>query len=170
MNEQPMPEPTAPQPGQPEQAPPPEKFPVGLIFIIILTGMGMLGSLMQVVNPMVIIGTAAITGFPALLYGLIQLGVYIALFVWLIQRKEKGRILGIAVSVYIMLLAGLQFLVFFFRSDEMLALYDEMMPGYTDMVPSSFHMVIWGVSAMLSWVIGTAVISYLYIKRQHFRP
>ena len=172
MNEQPplMPEPTAPQPGPPEQTPLPEKFPVGLIFIIILTGFGMVGGLMGLVSPMVMIGTVLITGLPAFVFNLIQEAAYIALFVWLLKRKERGRILGMVISAYNMLFVGIQFVVAFTRPDELMRTMDQMTPGYSDMVPSGFFVAIMGGSAVLGWIIGTAVIAYLYFKKHYFRP
>ena len=172
MSEQPMPMPesTAPQPGQPEQAPPPEKFPVGVILIIILTGFGIVGGLMGLVNPMIMIGTVLITGLPAFVFNLIQETAYIALFIWLLKRKERGRVLGMVISAYNMLFVGIQFVVAFTRPDELMRTMDQMTPGYSDLVPSSFFVLIMGGSAILGWIIGTAVIAYLYFKKHYFRP
>ena len=145
------------------------KFPVGLIFIVILTGMAMLGSLSTVVNPMIIIGVYVVTGFPAFVFGVIQMGVYITLFVWFIKRKEQGRVLGIVVSVYQMLLMAFNFLSIVYLPNRMMAAYDTVMPGFSEMLPFVFLSLIFGLMTILGWSVGASVILYLHFKKQHFR-
>ncbi len=146
-----------------------EKYPVGLIFILILTGMAILGSIMTIVNPMLIFGTYVVTGFPALLYSLIQMGIHITLFVWLIQRKEFGRMLGIAVSAYSMLLMASTYLFYIFFPFEMMEVYESVMPGYSNFMSPEFNTLLYGLMTVFHWVVGGAVILYLIKKKHYFR-
>ena len=145
------------------------KYPVGLIFIVILTGMAMLGTIMTIVNPMIIIGTYVITGIPAFFYGVIQMGVYVTLFIWLIQIKEWGRILGIVVSIYNILLTALAFLSFIYYPNEMMAAYDTVMPGYSKFMTSDILSIFFGLMVILNCLVGGAVILYLHFRKKYFR-
>jgi hypothetical protein len=151
------------------QARPNSKFPVGLILIIILTGLGTIGSLSTIINPTIIIGTYVVTGFPALLYGIVHMGVYIVLFMWLIQRKEWGRKLGIIVSIFNILLATFTFFTMVYSRDKFMAAYDVAMPGYSDIVSVNFLFLIFGVMAILNWLVGIAIILYLHFKKRYFK-
>jgi hypothetical protein len=145
------------------------KYPVGLILILILTGFATLGSLMTIFNQLIIIGTFVITGLPALIYGIIRTGIYIALFVWIIQRKEWGRKLGIIISIFNILFITLNYLSLVFFPDEIMAAYDIAMSGYSDFVSIGLLSLIVGISAILAWLVGIAVILYLHFKRQYFK-
>jgi hypothetical protein len=119
---------------------------------------------------MIVIGSVLMTGLPAFAYHLIQEAACIILFVWLLKRKERGRVLGIVLSAYHMLLAGLQFVVCYVNPQEYFRTMEKMAPGYSELVPSGLTVVMLGGSAVVSWIIGSAMIAYLYFKKHHFRP
>jgi len=146
-----------------------QKFPVGLILIIILTGFAMIGSLTTLVNPRLFMGTRLVTGFPAFIYAAIHMAVMVALFVWLIQRRERGRILAIVVSAFNMIYLALQFLAVVFWPREFAEAMDDFMPAYSETVPAGFMAFVLGFMALLSWLVGGAVILYMVFKRRLFR-
>ena len=150
------------------QTPPvPDKFPVGLILVVILAGMGMIGGLYSLINPRLVVGIWFVSGAPALLYAVIYEAAMVALFVWLIQRKEKGRILGIIISAYNMVYIGSAFLSTVIWPDEVAGAMDRLSPGYSQMVPARFVAVMYGLIALLTWTVGAAVILYL-VRRKHY--
>ena len=75
-------------------------LPPGIILIIFLATISSISSLTTVINPKIIIGVFVITGLPAMLYGLSHMGVHIVLIIWLARKKEKGRKLGLIISIY----------------------------------------------------------------------
>jgi hypothetical protein len=166
MNGQP-PQWTPPQ-GVPVQPPPHKSFPVGLILILILAGFGALGDLTSLTNPVLVLGTTVITGPVAVLWYLVELGVMITLFVAILKRQELGRLLGIGVSGYKIAFSTLAFLVYLTNPEGMQDVMEEVAPGYADMVPAAFMQIFMGVSAVMSWVIGTAVIVYLVVRKSYF--
>jgi len=148
---------------------PKSKYPVGLILILILTGFAALGSLMGIINPLIIIGTYVVKGLPALIYGIIMMGVYTTLFVWLIQKKEKGRILGIIVSIFNIVFITFPYLTTVYAPDKLMAAYDIAMPGYTDFISIGFLSLLFGSLAILGWLVGITTVLYLHFKKHYFK-
>jgi hypothetical protein len=142
--------------------------PVGVILILVLTGFAALGDLSSIINPVLVLGGLVITGPAAALWYLVELAVMIALFVGLLKRLEWGRILGIAVSAYKIILPTLAAAAYVMNPERMQDVIDRVAPGYEDMVPASFMLMVVGISAIMGWIVGAAVIVYLISKKSYF--
>ena len=145
------------------------KFPVGLILIIILVGMGIVAAPMALARPTLIFGSTLVSGTPVVLYNLILLGVNIALFVGLIRRKEWARVLGIVLSAYYICFGILQQATLLFERGSVMAMYNQLIPGLGQLMSADVIVIMISVITLFNCGINAAVLLYLVYKKRYFR-
>ena len=160
----PVSDPAYPQPARPK------KFPVGLILVIIFVGLGMLGSISSIFEPVALIGAIILTGVVAYLYNAAMLAIEVFIFAGLIQRKEWGRVLGIWYYSYSIAVAALMALTFAFNRPAGIRALEALEPDMVTTVPERFLALIMYVGMAIAILLCAIVVAYLATKKEHFRP
>jgi hypothetical protein len=146
-----------------------KKFPVGLILIIIFVGLGMLGSISSVFQPVAVIGAIILTGAVAYLYNAAMLAIEVFIFVGLIKRREWGRLLGIWYYSYSILVAALMALTFAFNRPAGVRALAALEPDMVTALPERFLAVIIYAGMSIAVILCGIVVAYLAMKKEHFR-
>ncbi len=167
MNGQ-LPEQSQPQ-GVVLQSSPRTKFPIGLLLVIAFTGLSILLLLSCLANPRFIVGTHIVTGTPVVVYVLAELGLNVTLFIWLLQRKYRGRILGIALNSYYVLWTIVDSLIIVFRTEEFVKANDLLAQGPSNTMSPGVTLALKAVVAVVCLVMNGAVVAYLITRKRHFK-
>ena len=147
-----------------------QKFPVGMIIILILIGWGALFLLLSMFKiPVYQLGPVLLTGAGAIILDLITVGILATIFYGILKRMKWARKLAIGWYIVSIALVLLNLVSFFGDKTMYDSYYQKLLPPemYSLMTPA----VITGslVSALgYGTVIGLIVIIYLARKKDFF--
>lgn len=147
-----------------------QKFPVGMIIILILIGLGAVSLLLGMFKlPMFQLGPILLTGAGAIVVNLVIFGIFATIFYGILKRMMWARKLAIGWYIVSMILLVINLVSFLGNKTMYDSYYQKVLPPetYSLMTPA----VITGslVSALgFGFVIGVIVIIYLARKKDFF--
>lgn len=147
-----------------------QKFPVGMIIILILVGWGAVSLLFGMFKiPMSQLGPVLLTGAGAIIVNLVIVGIFATIFFGILKRMMWARKLAIGWYIVLMFLLVINLVSFLGNKTMYDSYYQKILPPetYSLMTPA----VITGslVSALgFGFVIGIIVIIYLARKKDFF--
>ena len=147
-----------------------QKFPIGMILILILIGWGALGLLLAMFKiPMSQLGPVVVSGAGAIIVNLIIVGILATIFYGIIKKLKWARKLAIGYYIFSMVLTPINLLSFLANKTMYDSYYQKLLPPETLalMTPA----VIMGslISALaFGWIIGLIIIIYLARKKDFF--
>ncbi len=147
-----------------------KKFPIGMVFVLILTGWGALGILISVLgNPVYQLGPVVLTGAGAAIINLVTFGLMAAIFYGIIKRAKWGRQLAIGWGILSLFLSLVNLLAFLANTAIYDSYYQETLSpeAYSLMTPAVTTATII-VSTVISWIIGLLILIYLFNKKEFF--
>ena len=157
-----------------------QKFPIGLVLILILTGFGAVGLLISLLLPLLFpaafqiplyhAGPILLNGIEAIFVHLITLSISAAIFFGLIKRLEWARKLTIVWNIFSIILVTINMALSFladataYKDSPNTTLPSEASAFMTPTVTTSI--LISGL--IINWIIGLAIIIYLKRKKDFF--
>jgi len=147
-----------------------QKFPVGMIIILILIGWGAVSLLLSMFKiPLSQLGPVLLSGAGAIVMNLVIVGILATIFYGIIKRLKWARKLAIGWYIFSMVLLPINLLSFLANKTMYDSYYQKLLPPETLalMTPA----VITGslISALgFGFVIGIVVIIYLARKKDFF--
>ena len=147
---------------------PEDRFPVGMIIILVLVGAGTLSSLSTLTRPGIALGPFIVKGAVATVFSIVIAGVLGLVFYGIVRRKYWARNLAIAVHAIQMLLALLGLLVFLPDKRE----FTEFLQFWSrdaTLLTETYVRAIWLSLLVCGWIISLVIIVYLYRRREFFR-
>jgi len=147
-----------------------QKFPIGMILILILVGWGALGLLLGMFKiPMFQLGPFVVSGAGAIIINLIIVGIFATIFYGIIKRLKWAKKLAIGWYIFSMILAPIN--LFSFLANK--TMYDNYYQKF--LTPETYALmtpaVITGslISGLVfSWIIGLIITIYLARKKDFF--
>ena len=146
-----------------------EKFPIGMIVILFLIGLGFVTTLLGVKKPMLQLGPLILNGFPAILYSLVVAVVLGASFYGILKRKMWGRKLIIGWYLISLGLLAVNFISFLTDKQNIVRFYKESSPASAQLFTESVIMGTLLSALVIGWIIGLIIIFYIYRKRDFFK-
>ncbi|MEK9132618.1 MAG: hypothetical protein AAB606_02850 [Patescibacteria group bacterium] len=147
-----------------------QKFPIGMILILILVGWGAFGLLLGMFKiPLSQLGPVVVSGAGAIFVNLIIVGILAAIFYGIIKRLKWARKFAIGWYIFSIVLTPINLLSFFANKTMYDNYYQKLLPPetYVLMTPA----VITGslISALVfGWIIGLIIIIYLARRKDFF--
>ena len=147
-----------------------QKFPVGMILILILIGWGAVGLLLGMFKiPMFQLGPVVVSGTEAIIINVIIVGILTTIFYGIIKRLKWAKKLTISWYIFSIALALINLLSFLANKTMYDGYYQKLLPPETlalmtpDVITGSL------ISALIfGWVIGLIIIIYLARKKDFF--
>ena len=147
-----------------------QKFPIGMILILILVGWGALGLLLGMFKiPLSQLGPVLVSGAGSIIVNLIIFGILATIFYGIIKRLKWARKLAIGWYVFSMVLLPINLISFLANKTMYDSYYQKLLPPETLalMTPA----VITGTlisTLVFGWIIGIIIIIYLARKKDFF--
>jgi hypothetical protein len=147
-----------------------QKFPIGMILILVLVGWGALSLLFGTFKiPMSQLGPVVVSGVGAIIVNLVIFGILATIFYGIIKRLKWARKFAIGWYIFSMVLAPINLLSFLANKTMYDSSYQKLLPPETLalMTPA----VITGalVSGLVfAWIIGLIITIYLARKKDFF--
>lgn len=147
-----------------------QKFPIGMILILILIGWGALSLLLGVFTiPLSQLGPVLLSGAGAVVMNLVIFGILVTIFYGILKRMMWARKLTIGWYIISMVLLVVNLVSFLGNKTMYDSYYQKLLPPeiYSLMTPA----VITGslISALVfGWIIGLIIIIYIARKKDFF--
>jgi hypothetical protein len=145
-----------------------DKFPVGMIIILVLVGGGILPFLSNLKRPMFVLGPFIVKGVVATIYPIIMAVILGLIFYGILKRKTWGGYLTIVVHAWWMWLALLSFLAVLADKQKFIEFHQSYSPN-VNRFTESYVMTLYSSVLVFSWIIGIVIIAYVYRKRDFFK-
>jgi hypothetical protein len=145
-----------------------DKFPVGMIVILVLVGGGILPCLSNLKRPMFVLGPFIVKGAVATIYPIIMAVILGLIFYGILKRKTWGGYLTIVAHAWWMWLALLSFLAVLADKQKFIEFHQSYSPDATRFT-ESYVMTLYSSLLVFSWIIGIVIIAYVYRKRDFFK-
>jgi len=146
-----------------------EKFPVGMIILLILLGFGFVSTLSSIAKPTLQFGPVILNGLPAVLYSLIVLVILSTSFFGVLKRKMWAGRLVIGWYIIGMGISLLNFVSFLADKQSVVRLYQQMSPTNAQFFTESTITGFLTSALVMGVIIGFVVISYVYRRRDFFK-
>lgn len=147
-----------------------QKFPIGMILILLHVGWGALGLLLGMFKiPMSQLGPVVVSGAGAIIVNLITVGIFATIFYGIIKRLKWGRKLAIGWYIFSMVLAPINLFSFLANKTMYDSYYQKLLPPetYALMTPAvKTGSLIYGL--VFGWIIGLIITIYLARKKDFF--
>jgi len=147
-----------------------QKFPVGMILILILTGWGIVGLLLGMFEaPLFQLGAILVSGAGAVIINLVIVGISAAIIYGIIKRLEWARKLTIGWSIVSILLPLVNFVSFLGNKTMYNSYYQKILSpeAYSLMTPTAIAAVLIPVLVFIS-IINLVIIIYLVRRKDFF--
>lgn len=147
-----------------------QKFPIGMILILILIGWGALGLLLGTFKtPLSQLGPVIVSGAGAIIVNLVIVGIYGAIFYGIIKRLGWARKLAIGWYIFLTVLALINLISFFANKTMYDSYYQKLFPPETLALMTSAVMAGSLIFALVfNLIVGSVIIIYLYRKKDFF--
>lgn len=144
-----------------------QKFPIGIILILILFGWGALGLLFGMFKiPLSQLGPVVVSGAGAIIANLIKVGILATIFYGIIKRLKWARKFAISWYVLSMALAPINLLFFLANKTMYDSYYQKLLPLET-LTPAAITGIL--ISGLVFvWIIGLIITIYLARKKDFF--
>jgi len=148
-----------------------QKFPVGMILILVLIGWGIVGLLLGMfkVPPLFQLGSILISGAGAIIVDLVMIGISASIFYGIVKRLEWARKLAIGWSIVSILLPLVNFVSFLGNKTMYDSYYQKILSpeAYSLMTPTAIAGILIP-TLVLSSIINLVIIIYLARKKSFF--
>ncbi|MDD3487757.1 MAG: hypothetical protein PHH35_00105 [Candidatus Pacebacteria bacterium] len=147
-----------------------QKFPIGMILILILIGWGAINVLLGVrKNPMSQFGPVLLTGASAIVVNLIIAAILGIIFYGIIKRFKWARKLAIGWYIFSMILSLINLLFFLANKTMYNSYYQKVLSpeAYSLMTPAIITGTLISI-IVFGWIIGLIIIIYLTKKKDFF--
>jgi len=149
-----------------------QKFPVGMIIILIFIGLGVVSSLLEMFkNPIAQLGPVLVSGAGSIIVNLVITGIVGTIFYGIIKRLRWARKLAIGWYIFSMMLSLINLISFLANKTMYGSYYQKTLSPEAYSLYLKTPAILTGgliVTVVFSWIVGLIVITYLTRKKDFF--
>ncbi len=147
-----------------------QKFPIGMILILILIGWGAANLLLGMFKiPMSQLGPVIVSGVGAIIINLVIVGILVTIFYGIIKRLIWARKLAIGWYIFSMVLLFVNLISFLSNKTMYDSYYQRLLPPETAVLMTSTVITSTLISALVfGWITGFIILVYLARRKDFF--
>ena len=153
---------------QSSQEKPNKWLPLGMIFLLVYIAIGILGSFMIFINPVLVIGIYSLTGLAAYIHQMILVGVLITSFIGIIKKKLLGKKYLTYYLTYMIAYSIFHYISFLLYPQEVTEVLNKSLPTPQFTYGDTFMQIILAATFAFSLLLNLFIIYYLNKKRDLF--